>query len=140
MFPKRGKQSTTEIARLRRRLDTWFSRYIRLRDQVSPGIIQCITCGRPKYVKEAHAGHYQNRRWLATRYHEKNVHAQCPQCNTYDEGRAWEHGQAIDRKYGKGTAETIANLARTRCRLGRDWYEHMIGEYKTKVKELGGWH
>lgn len=111
--------------------DDWFSLYTRLRDiihVVSPteAYCKCITCGKIiHYIKRhitdtqaAEAGHYMKRGKPATRYHEKNVHAQCKQCNRYKGGEEALYGLAIDRLYGRGTAEGLIHLSRMRGKKG----------------------
>jgi len=121
-FGKEGKKERSlETA------DMWFSWYVRIRDiirVVSPteAYCKCVTCGKQIHLykrftedtRAAEAGHYMKRGKPMTRYHEKNVHAQCKQCNWYRGGEEALYGLSIDNRYGKGTAEMLIHLSRIR--------------------------
>jgi hypothetical protein len=82
------------------------------------------------------AGHFISRNKRATKYNEQNVNAQCPRCNRFLSGRQYEHGLAIDRKWGAGTAEKLLALSGQSCKLGADWYEYHIVKYRQKLKGM----
>nr|BDD48022.1 hypothetical protein 1 [Gammaproteobacteria bacterium]BDD48027.1 hypothetical protein 6 [Gammaproteobacteria bacterium] len=117
-----------------RTLDKVFSKYIRLRDSNDEGWLSCITCGVLRHWKKADAGHFQLRARRATRWDERNVNGQCKRCNGDKKGRQYDHGVAIDKKYGEGTAFELYELAKKT----KNWklYElrKMIIEYKEKIK------
>lgn len=102
-----GLNRSKNITSAKKTCDQWFSKYIRIRDANHNGLCKCITCDTVKHWKEMDAGHFQSRRYMATRYEEKNCHAQCQRCNQYNAGEQYLHGQAINLLYGKGTAENI---------------------------------
>lgn len=116
------------------------SEYVRMRDawKFSKGDIgACVTCGRPDHWKAMQAGHFVSRKDKSTKYHEKNVHLQCPKCNAkhIGGGREWEHGQAIDRMYGSGTAEMLKSAAKQTCKRGVFDMELLYKYFTDKVKE-----
>ena len=74
--------------------------FIRKRDTIN-GLARCITC--EKLVSDPDCGHFISRRFQSTRYDEKNAHVQCKKCKPFENGNQYEHGRAIDRKYGEGT-------------------------------------
>jgi hypothetical protein len=85
---------------------------------------------------EMDAGHFVSRNHLATRWNEQNVNAQCRKCNRFSSGNQYEHGLAIDRKYGKGTAEKLLIMSKQKCKLSEFEMRILIGEYKKKVKAM----
>lgn len=91
--------------------DTLFSLAIRLRDSVD-GVGRCITCDKPLHYKDAHAGHFQSRKYYQTRWDEENVNLQCAGCNTFGYGEQFKYGRALEMKYGDGTAEKLEKQAR----------------------------
>lgn len=113
-----------------------FSKYIRLRDADENGIVQCITCPKRQHWKEVHAGHFISRKEKNTKFNEKNNHAQCVSCNTFNHGRQFEYGLAIDKRYGEGSAEELLILSKVTCKLSDYDYREMNKEYKVKVKQL----
>lgn len=104
--------------------DDEFSRYIRLRDSDGDGNNRtgtCITCSRPlavlvdgKFVKNAQNGHFVGRGAHITRYDEMNCHLQCAHCNAWRDKRDMTkaYAAAIDKKYGKGTADELEALGK----------------------------
>jgi hypothetical protein len=118
-------------------LDRVFSEYIRLRDSNSFGNCNCITCGRYgswKYAMDA--GHFISRNHLSTRFNEKNCAAQCLNCNRFSSGKQYEFGIAIDKKYGKGTAEQLLILSKIKCKYDDKILQLKIDEFRAKIKEL----
>ena len=81
-------------------------------------------------------GHFQSRRFMATRYDEKNCAVQCIGCNCFKQGEQFRFSIYIDSKYGEGTAEYLEGLARTTVKISRIDYEEKISYYKAAVDKL----
>lgn len=113
-----------------KKADTYFSKFIRLRDEGKP----CITCGNLRERMEA--GHFMGRGNQATRYDEKNVHGQCSPCNRFQGGRQYEHGQKIDQIYGEGTAHELYLKSKMLCKRTKADFEMIAEHYKNKIDEL----
>lgn len=128
------KNSTTR-ASAKRRLDRIFSRYIRLRD-TQDGYGKCCSCSKIITYEEGDAGHFINRRWLATRWREDNVFLQCRPCNRFDEGNMAGYGIFMLNKFGQSHLEYLLALKSENVRYTQYDMELMISEYKKKVKEL----
>ena len=126
------------LSKLKTKLDTLFSRYIRRRKADHDGSVACFTCGIVKHWKEQQAGHFQSRRHHATRWDEVNVQVQCVKCNMFGQGEQYKFGQYLDQHYGEGTAEELEIRAKTIVKLSRIDYEEAIAIYKAKLDELGG--
>ena len=122
------------ISKLKKELDKWFSLYIRIRNSEN-GLAQCFTCGKVDHYKKLQCGHFQSRRFMATRYDERNQ-IQCVKCNMFEQGMQWQFGLNLDAKYGAGTAEEIQFKARQIQKFSRIDYEEKIGYYKDLVKNL----
>lgn len=73
---------------------------------------------------------------MATRWEEKNVNAQGRQDNRFLSGKQFEHGKAIDKKWGEGTAEFLLHKSKFDCKFMDRELETMIKYYKQAVKEL----
>ena len=130
------KQKT--LPQLKKELDKWFSLYIRLKNALPNGLTICWTCNAVKHYKEMHAGHFQSRRFLATRWDSEigNVQVQCPKCNLFNQGEQYTFGKLLDVRVGDGTSDKLVKLARTTIKFMRCDYEEMIELYKNKVKKL----
>ena len=125
------------ISKLKKELDKWFSLFIRLRDATDEGLVQCFTCGKVSHYKKGiQNGHFQSRRFMATRYNEQNCSSQCVACNMFRGGEQFRFAMNLDAKYGEGTAQELEFLARQTVKFTRVDYEEKIGYYKDAVKNL----
>ena len=126
------------ISKLKKELDKWFSLYIRLREANSEGLCQCFTCRKIAHYKTGgmQNGHFQSRRFLATRYDEENCQVQCVGCNMFKQGEQFKFALGIDAKYGDGTALHLEYQARTIVKISRIDYEDKISYYGTLVNKL----
>jgi hypothetical protein len=124
------------ISKLKKELDKWFSLYIRLRDATDEGMVECFTCGKVgHYKKGMQCGHFQSRRFLATRYDERNQ-VQCVACNMFRAGEQWKFGMKLNAKYGIGTSAELEFIARQPIKYARFEYENEIAYYKKIVNKL----
>lgn len=98
-YAKKTKKKTR--SQLIKELDKVFSIYIRNRDSDWRGYGKCITCPKTKRWQEMDAGHYISRRFLGTRWNEKNVNIQCKGCNSFFSGRQDEYALVLIRRYGQ---------------------------------------
>ena len=126
----------TTISKLKKKLDSLFSQYTRLRNVDHLGRVKCFTCGVEKHWKEQQAGHFQSRSHHSTRWDEVNVQVQCVKCNMFRQGEQYKFGMYLDQKYGEGTAEELEIRSKTIVKLNRTDYEEAIKRYKQKIKEL----
>jgi hypothetical protein len=125
------------ISKLKKELDKWFSLYIRLREATSEGMVQCFTCGKvAHYKKSMQNGHFQSRRFMATRYDERNCQVQCVGCNMFKSGEQWQFGMQLNAKYGVGTSPELEYVARQIQKFSRVDYEEKITYYKDAVEKL----
>ena len=115
--------------------DRYFSQYIRLRDSDQNCNAICITCRKVAHISEMDAGHFIDRSHQATRYDERNVNAQCRTCNRFQSGRQFEHGLAIDLKYGTGTAEQLLQDSRKIVKTTQGEFESKAEEFKQLAEE-----
>ena len=133
MKPKKSKT----LSQLTKEADKVFSRAIRLRDGEIRGgvwVSQCITCDAWRPLTTMHAGHFQSRRFKATRWDEENVNAQCAGCNMFGSGEQYKYGLALDLKYGDGTAKKLVKKAHQVFKVKRDYLEDVIADAKTEIK------
>ena len=129
------------IPQLKKKLDKVFSKYIRLRDAlITTGTKThaiCISCGKRKDQKyEMDAGHYVGRGAGATRYDERNVHAQCKQCNGFGPTAHQDYHKAIIKMYGEDVVEELIILGKQTYKFDRDWLKEQVKYYKEEYKEM----
>jgi|TARA_R110002110_G_scaffold403757_1_gene621665 hypothetical protein len=125
------------ISKLKKELDKWFSLYIRLRDATDEGLVECFTCGKvAHYKKGMQNGHFQSRKFLTTRWDNKNCQVQCAGCNVFKYGEQYKFSLNLDAKYGEGTAESLEILSKQLWKITRVEYEDFIFYYKSLVEKL----
>lgn len=100
-----SRYGKSEKAKAIRKLDQALSQLIRERDKDSG----CISCGRRDVPFDA--GHFRRRECMATRFHYQNVNAQCVKENRFEGGKPYEYSLALDKKWGKGTAQKLYKLS-----------------------------
>lgn len=108
------------------------SLYVRERDRGKP----CVTC-LSEWNEFIQNWHFASRRHLSTRWHEKNMHGQCPHCNCWWAGEQFKHWLAIDRMYWIGTAEHIMRLALSIEKVTDDEILHYIRLYYYELPQMG---
>jgi len=117
-FKKKPKKQKSERDVLTKEIDTLLSLWIRQSNQVN-GLTSCSTCQKSYPWRQIQNGHYQSRRFTATRFSEKNCAPQCARCNCWGatelsgipgEGKAMEVW--LDRKWGEGTAGMMKRESR----------------------------
>lgn len=134
---KPKKQKRAETAVLRDKADKLFSKAIRYRDgekRADGWWCKCITCDTWNPMAKTHAGHFQKRGRLSTRWNEQNVNAQCPSCNTYRDGEQYKYSIALDYKYGDGTAKKLYELAQEDFKLTKDFLECIIQQAEEDIE------
>ena len=115
--------------------DKWMSIYVRLRDSDKKGIVKCITSRTKLPWREMQCGHFMSRTHLSTRWNEQNTSGQCAGCNVFRAGRQYEHGKAIDKKYGAGTAERLTRESKMVSKHSIADILTIADHYKTKAHE-----
>ena len=122
-------------SKLIKKLDTIFSKYIRQRD-AKKEIATCFTCGKKAHWKKLQNGHFQSRRFYATRWDEINCQVQCAGCNVFKYGEQFTFGLNLDSKFGAGTAQRLHTKARVITKLSSPDIEDLIDMYANLVKEF----
>lgn len=124
------------IGKLKKKLQSVFNHYIRLRDS-EDGYGTCISCRKAVQVKGSNAGHYFTRGGHpAVRYDEDNVHLQCIYCNLRAGGNIAEYSIYLEIKLGEERFEALRDRRFGEFKRNRQWYLAMIEKYKQKVKDL----
>ena len=116
-----------------KKLDTIFSRYIRLRDTDAYGKGKCFTCGCDVTYFNAECGHFRSRRHESTRWHPNNAHIQCIECNHGDS--MVQYIIAMEEKHPDEVNDLVA-LSNQSVKLTKDDKERIYQHYKKLVKDL----
>ena len=113
------------LAKLTRKLDELFSKWIRGRDAPS-GLARCYTCNRYAVLE---ASHFIPRQHQATRWDERNVHGCCSYCNRWQHGALDDYFVALEREYGRSVVNELMRMKRTTVKYARADLEAMIKKY-----------
>ena len=111
--------------------ETYFNKYIRLRDAVNE-YITCVTCRKRVHWKEANAGHFQH----GLDFVEDNQHGQCVTCNKWKSGKLDEYTVFMIDRYGRERVDEIMRLAKNRPKYSRSELKEIKEKYKEKLKTL----
>ncbi len=88
------------LSRLKKKLDSLISLYVRKRASDSMGMAKCVSCGRVEPYMSLQCGHYISRSHYATRYDLRNCHPQCVRCNIFLKGAYPEYSNYLLNKFG----------------------------------------
>ena len=125
------------IAKYKKRIwSKYVSPYIRLRDCDKHFNIKCCTCTEVRHWKKMHAGHFKHGNTKKSYFFEKNIHGQCPACNTYKGGELAIYCVFLEEKYGHGILQEINKLADDKFTWNWTTLKEVEEEYKTKLDKL----
>jgi len=116
-------------AKLKKKLDLIFSKYIRLKFADSNGFNKCYTCDVFKHYKEMQNGHYISRQYLATRFDENNCRPQCVGCNLYGSGKPLDFEENLKKELGSDFVEAMKLKRHLTTKLDSSWYKEKIAHY-----------
>ena len=128
------KAKKPQRARVIRRLDEVFSKYIRISNSDKYGYCTCVTCGKKGLWEKdiIDAGHFISRKAMATRWDERNVKPQCRYCNRFRNGMQYEFSKYL----GNNLAEELSLKSKEITKFTIDELEEMITEYSSKLKSF----
>ena len=138
---KVGKPKLVKIGKLKKKLWTLFSEWIRRKDCDSNGCTFCVTCmerGEKKYLHwtELQAGHFLAGRSNGIIFDERGVWPQCISCNIFKRGATEDYYPYMIRTQGQEVIDELKRLKRTPIKLEREWYEARINWYRDKLNGL----
>lgn len=115
------------------KIDKVFHEYIRRRDaDNNTGNCDCVSCGKTIHFSESDAGHFISRKYLITRYDERNVKAQCRKCNRFEYGRQYEYSIALGQELSQELLQTSRSMVKF---SDADWQE-IFEEFNDKLNEI----
>lgn len=110
---------------------TWFNKYIRVRDAQK----NCISCGG-KLGDKYDAGHYKSvGAHPELRFCEINTHAQCVRCNQHLSGNLINYRKGLLIRVGQAKLDWLEGPQEA-LKITVPEIQALIAEYKAKVKSL----
>ena len=131
---RKGKSASLSV--LVDRLDTVFSKYIRLRDAMPNGTFRCISCGKLKLISQADCGHFHSRKHMGTRFDEDNCHAECRYCNRFSADHLIGYRENLIKKIGEQRFALLEVKAHDTKKWSHFELEMLIKYYKAHVERL----
>lgn len=129
---KGGKRKRSSAAGSVAKADRQFSRFIRLRDAIPGGAFKCISCGQYKRIEQADCGHFHSRKHMATRFDERNAHAECRACNRFSADHLIKYQENLIRLIGQEEFDKL-NI---RAKGIKQWPETDLKELAKYYKAL----
>ena len=120
-----NKVSKRPIAKLKREAWAVFSRWIRELDKWT-----CYTCGKQGKGSFMHAGHYISRKHNSTMFDERNVHAQCMNCNLWGYGNMGVYTLKLQEQYGPDIIRELTEKSKKIKQWEVDELEEIIKKYE----------
>lgn len=118
------------LSKLKKELDSEFSKYIRTRDKYT-----CYTCDRVMDMRSSQNGHFIPRQYLSVRFDEVNCHCQCYACNMLYNGQPSAYAVRLKKDYGVDIIEKLESRRKEITKLTPQWYEEKIKYYKEINKQ-----
>ena len=136
-WTKKAEKAGLSKPKLIKELDSWFSRYIRLKYSDKNGYCRCISCGKVYFWKDIQNGHYMSRRYMSTRFSEDNCRPQGVECNIFNQGAIQMYRRTLIKQIGEQRVDLIEVRARQE---NKNWslfeLQAMIKYYKAEVEKL----
>lgn len=94
-------------SKLKKKLDTLISLYVRKRAADGLGNAQCVSCKKYYGWEEMQNGHYVSRANYSLRYDLRNCHPQCLRCNIFLKGNYPAYTNYLLENYGVAWLKTL---------------------------------
>ena len=135
--PKAKKKKAPTLSKLKKQLDTLYSKWLRMSNADEEGICTCVSCGARLFWKDIQNGHYCSRRHEILRWSPLNTFPQCKKCNIFTEGnKIWYRRNLVDNIFNETKVREIEDKSLEPSPFKRADIEKMIRHYKSEVKRL----
>lgn len=128
----------TKITKSKAKKRAWkaFSLYIRKKDMNSMGFVNCYTCDKRVFYKEANAGHAIGGRNNAILFNEDLVRVQCVGCNVWGRGQYAVFTRKLIDELGLKKYDELIEHARDTVQLKVADYLEIESFYRKKLEDL----
>jgi hypothetical protein len=123
------------VKTLKRKLDDIYSKFIRLKNADSDGIVRCYTCDARTHWTNITNGHFIKRQFTRLRFDDKNCHPQCVNCNKNLQGNDAEYERRLTAEYGENVVLWLKANAKMKKWL-RFELETLLAGYTAQVLTL----
>lgn len=140
-----SKRASSDYSKWKKKLDSVFSLFIRLRDTDKNGFGRCISSGRLIYYiidengeikSNCDNGHFENRAIMSLRFSELNCNAQSRFDNQFREGEKDNYEKGIIKKYGEEGLKEIKKTKMTSKKYTTIDFIALYAHYEQQVAFL----
>ena len=124
-------QKSMTLSDWKKKVQTVFNKYIRLRD-INRG---CVSCDTPLQNRKFDAGHFYATTYEGLRFNELNVHGQCVPCNRNMHGNIHEYRKRITNRISQEELQWLDDNRHIKLKLNKVELEELFNHYKQKVKD-----
>lgn len=114
-------------------LDFVFSRYIRIKEATSNGLVSCYTCDKIDSWKNMQCGHFIKRGETLLRWDTRNAKCQCPECNVSLYGNIDVYEDRLDKEH-PGLPEQLREESREVNKFTREDMKELLIELRYRLK------
>ena len=125
-----GLDAMMTHSQCKKKLQTIFNKFIRIRDQDRG----CVSCGTTLEGKKFDAGHFYPTTYQGIRFDERNVHGQCVHCNRDKHGNIHEYRKRITDRITEEDLIWLDDHRHVCVKMTIPELKELIIIYKEKVK------
>lgn len=114
-------------------LDDVVSKYVRIKEANSQGIVECYTCSKKDHWTKMDCGHYISRKNYITRWDIRNLRPQCKKCNQLLSGNIAIYEFNLNTET-PGITEDLKLESRQLIKYTRQELKSMLIDYREKLK------
>jgi hypothetical protein len=118
------------------RLDSEFSKLVRLISADENGIVKDFITGEPRFWKYMVCGHFQKCANHSVRWNLTNCHPITEETNRRDEIHPGLYEESMVNFYGQDVVDDLKRLAKTEVHFTESEGLELLKEFRSKVKQL----
>ena len=130
------RKKLPSISSLEKKLDIVFQTWVRRSAADEGGTLECYTCRKPVFWKEADAGHFVPGRRNAVLLNPEVVRPQCKMCNIWNRGAYHAYTLRMVDELGREKVDELLALQHQTLKFTRSDLEEKIAYYKQKLETL----
>lgn len=123
------------IAKLKKKVWTEFSKYVRLKYADDSGMVSCYTCGTVKHWKQMQCAHLLDGRYNSILFEENCVRPGCYHCNVGLNGNKEEYIPKFIDECGEREFQRLKEQKKKVFQFKREELEEMLQYYKMRIKD-----
>jgi hypothetical protein len=114
-------------------LDSAFSQYVRKKEALPSGLVQCFTCDCKLDWKKMDCGHFVSRKNMLLRWDARNARPQCKECNQYNQGELANFALNLELEQ-RGSVMALLEESKVVCKWTRGDLKEKLIDIREKLK------